>query len=177
MSKSRICIHLNMTSNNDIWPKLPLSEWKDTYETLHRWTQIVGKIRLALAPFENHWWNTTLYINSRGLTTSAMPYDNTLLQIDFDFIDHNLLIYTSLGNKKTIKLESQTVSDFYKEIMYILAELDIYVPIWSTPVEIQDCTPFEEDFKHASYDPVQYIGFGKFYPNQVEYLQNSNLNT
>ena len=119
-----------MASNNDNWPQLPLSKWKDSYETLHRWTQIVGKIRLALAPLENHWWNTTLYINSRGLTTSAMSYNNILLQIDFDFLDYILLIHTSLGDKKTIILEPKTVSEFYKEIMYILAELDIYIPVW-----------------------------------------------
>ena len=142
-----------MSSNSDPWPELPLAEWKDTYDTLHRWTQIVGKIRLALEPLINHWWNTTLYVNSRGLTTSAMSYNDINFQMDFDFIDHVLLVQTSKGSTKTIALRPCSVSDFYHETMSILGDLGIYVPIWTTPVEVQDRTPFEEDDKHASYDP------------------------
>jgi hypothetical protein len=130
-----------------------LGEWKDTYDTLHRWTQIVGKIRLAAAPLENHWWNTTLYVNSRGLTTSAMHHNDMTFQIDFDFIDHVLLLRTSEGSTKTIALRPRSVADFYQETISALGELGIYVPIWTTPVEVQDRTPFEEDDKHASYDP------------------------
>lgn len=143
-----------MLLNNDTWPALPLAEWKDTYDTLHRWTQIVGKIRLALEPLVNHWWNTTLYVNSRGLTTSAMSYNDLLFQIDFDFVDHLLLIQTTTGSTKTITLRPRSVADFYQEIMSVLSDLEIYVPIWTTPVEVQDRTPFEEDHTHTSYNPV-----------------------
>jgi hypothetical protein len=138
---------------NEHWPALPLEEWKDTYDTLHRWTQIVGKVRLATAPLENHWWNTTMYVNSRGLTTSAMHYNDITFQIDFDFIEHVLLIGTSEGYTKTIELRPRSVADFYQETVSALSELEIYVPIWTTPVEVQDRTPFEEDDKHASYNP------------------------
>ena len=139
--------------DNENWPALPLGEWKDTYDTLHRWTQIVGKIRLATAPLENHWWNTTLYINPRGLTTSAMHYNDITFQMDFDFIDHVLLILTNEGSTKTIALRPRSVAEFYQETVSTLGDLDIYVPIWTTPVEVQDRTPFEEDNRHASYNP------------------------
>ena len=135
------------------WPALPLSEWKDTYETLHRWTQIVGKIRLTLTPPVNHWWNTTLYITPRGLTTSAMYYKDRYLQIDFDFIDHLLLIQTTDYSTKSIALRPRSVADFYQETMAALESLEMPVTIWTTPVEVQDRTPFELDQKHASYDP------------------------
>ena len=135
------------------WPALPLSEWKDTYETLHRWTQIVGKIRLTLTPPVNHWWNTTLYITPRGLTTSAMYYKDRYLQIDFDFIDHLLLIQTTDYSTKSIALRPRSVADFYQETMAALESLEMPVTIWTTPVELQDRTPFELDQKHASYDP------------------------
>jgi len=135
------------------WPALPLSEWKDTYETLHRWTQIVGKIRLTLTPPVNHWWNTTLYITPRGLTTSAMYYKDRYLQIDFDFIDHLLLIQTTDYSTKSIALRPCSVADFYQETMAALESLEMPVTIWTTPVELQDRTPFELDQKHASYDP------------------------
>jgi Family of unknown function (DUF5996) len=135
------------------WPELPLAEWKDTYDTLHRWTQIVGKIRLALTPLQNHWWNSTLYVTPRGLTTSTMSYNGRLFQIDFDFIAHHLLIEATDGSVKTIALRSRSVSEFYQETMAALASLGIHVSIWTTPVEVPDRTPFEEDQKHASYDP------------------------
>jgi hypothetical protein len=142
-----------MSSDINPWPALPLADWKETYDTLHRWTQIVGKIRLACAPLENHWWNTTLYVNSRGLTTSAMYYNDLVFQIDFDFVDHLLLIQTNKGSIKTIALQPRSVSDFYQEIMSALSDLEIYIPLWTIPVEVQDRTPFEEDYEHASYDP------------------------
>lgn len=142
-----------MSSSNDPWPELPLTEWKDTYNTLHMWTQIIGKIRLILSPFINHWWNTTFYVSSRGLTTSSIPYNNQYFQIDFDFIAHRMIIETSNGSTKTIALRPCTVADFYKETMETLGSLGISVTIWTTPVEVQDRTPFEEDYKHTSYDP------------------------
>ena len=134
------------------WPELPLAEWKDTLATLHMWTQIVGKIRLALTPLENHWWNVPLYVTPRGLTTSAIPYGDRLFQINFDFISHLLLIETTDGSVKTFALRPCSVAEFYKEIMTTLGSLGMPVTIWTTPVEVQDRTPFEEDQKHATYD-------------------------
>jgi len=140
-----------MTKN--AWPALPLSKWKETYATLHMWTQIVGKIRLALTPMQNHWWNTALYVSPRGLTTSTMHYDGQLLQIDFNFIDHMLVIETTDQPPKTIALQPRTVADFYQNTMDALTSLGMPVKIWTTPVEVADRTPFEKDEKHASYDP------------------------
>jgi Family of unknown function (DUF5996) len=140
-----------MTTNS--WPALPLAEWKDTYDTLHRWIQIVGKIRLALTPLENHWWNVTLYVTPRGLTTSAMPYNDRLIRIDFDFIAHILIIEATDGSTKTIALSPRSVAEFYQEMMASLESLGISVTIWTTPVEVSDRTPFENDRKHAAYDP------------------------
>lgn len=141
-----------MTTTN-LWPELPLIEWKDTYYTLHMWTQIVGKIRLALTPLENHWWNIALYVTPRGLTTSTMVYEGRHLRIDFDFISHTLLIESADGSTKTIALRPRPVADFYQETMSALASLGIPVTIWTTPVEVPDRTPFEKDQKHAAYDP------------------------
>ncbi len=140
-----------MTTNS--WPALPLAQWKDTYGTLHMWTQIVGKIRLALAPLVNHWWNVTLYVTPRGLTTSAMPYNDRLIRIDFDFIDHIVLIETTDGSTKSISLRPRPVAEFYQEMMTSLGSLGMPVKIWTTPVEVPDRTPFENDHKHAAYDP------------------------
>ena len=140
-----------MTTNS--WPALPLAQWKDTYGTLHMWTQIVGKIRLALAPLVNHWWNVTLYITPRGLTTSAMPYNDRLIRIDFDFIDHMVLIQTTDGSTKSISLRPRSVAEFYQEMMAAIGSLGMPVKIWTTPVEVPDRTPFENDHKHATYDP------------------------
>ena len=142
-----------MTAPN-LWPELPLAEWKDTYETLHMWTQIIGKIRLALTPRQNHWWNTTLYVTPKGLTTSPMPYkEGRHLRIDFDFISHVLLIETSEGSTRAVALRPRSVADFYQEIMSALSSLAMPVTIWTTPVEVPDRTPFEKDEKHASYEP------------------------
>jgi len=141
-----------MTATN-FWPELPLAEWKDTYDTLHMWTQIVGKIRLALTPLVNHWWNATLYVTSRGLTTSAMSYKGRLFQISFDFIAHLLLIEVNDGSTKIITLRPRSVAEFYQEMMAALGSLGMPVTIWTTPVEVPDRTPFENDQKHAAYDP------------------------
>jgi hypothetical protein len=135
------------------WPELPLAEWKDTLATLHMWTQIVGKIRLKLTPLENHWWNVPLYVTPRGLTTSAMPYNERLFQINFDFIDHLLVIETTDGSTRKLSLRPQSVAEFYQETMAALESLKMPVTIWTTPVEVPDRTPFEEDQKHAAYDP------------------------
>ncbi|MGB9178497.1 MAG: DUF5996 family protein [Pyrinomonadaceae bacterium] len=142
----------NGPESAEVWPSLPLEEWKETYATLHMWTQVVGKIRLAQTPLVNHWWNVPLYVTSRGLTTSAMPYEQRTFQIDFDFIDHKLVIECSDGTAKTLPLVPRSVADFYREVMSALRELGIEVKIWTTPVEIPDPIPFEKDVQHASYD-------------------------
>lgn len=137
----------------DAWPALPLESWKDTRATLHMWSQMVGKVRLALTPLVNHWWNVPLYVNSRGLTTSAIPYRNGAFEIWFDFIDHQLVLQTSDGSRKTLALAPRTVADFHHEFMSMLDSSGIEVRIWRMPVEIPDPIPFDEDRVHASYDP------------------------
>src|ERR1700677_2021988 len=135
------------------WPELPLDAWQDTYATLHMWTQIVGKVRLALSPRINHWWEVPLYVNARGLTTSAIPYGNGIFEIQFDFIEHKLDIWTSWGTSKSLPLKPQSVASFYAAFMSALWALDIKVKIWSMPVEIANPIRFENDTQHASYDP------------------------
>ncbi len=134
------------------WPDLPLSAWRDTRDTLHMWTQIVGKIRLKLTPLINHWWNVTLYVTSSGLTTSAMYSGDRCLTIDFDFVAHVLRVRVSDGREKVISLEPKTVAQFYRETMQALNELDLLVKIYTTPSEVADAIPFERDDVHRSYD-------------------------
>ncbi|MFL6197954.1 MAG: DUF5996 family protein, partial [Thermoanaerobaculia bacterium] len=127
--------------------------WQDTYATLHMWTQIVGKVRLALAPPINHWWQVTSYVTPRGLTTSAIPYGTRTFAIDFDFLDHVLRITTSDGGIRTVPLRPRTVADFYAAVMDALHSLGLEIPIWSMPVEIEGPIPFDRDVTHAAYDP------------------------
>lgn len=134
------------------WPALPLAPWRATYATLHMWTQIVGKTRLALAPMENHWWQTTLYVTSRGLTTSPIPVGERSLAADFDFIDHRLHLSTSDGATQALPLEPQSVADFYRDYRAALQALDVDVRFWPVPVEVETAIPFAEDRAHASYD-------------------------
>ncbi len=134
------------------WPALPLAEWKDTYATLHMWMQIVGKVRLALSPNVNHWWGTTFYVNARGLTTSAMPYEHGIFEVNFDFISHSLEIQTSLGETRSFRLEPHTVAEFYDHFMGALKSLGINVKIWSMPVEIPRPVRFTLDEAHSAYD-------------------------
>jgi len=135
------------------WPDLPLASWQDTYDTLHMWTQIVGKIRKTLTPLINHWWNVTLYVTARGLTTSPIPFGGQTFEVVFDFIDHKLVIQTSNGATKLIKLEPKSVADFYRETMAALTSLGIDVSIHATPDEVANPIPFAEDHTHTSYDP------------------------
>src|SRR5262249_44803460 len=130
------------------WPSLPFESWQATCETLHLWTQIVGKTRLAQAPMINHWWQVPLYVTSRGLTTSLIPYDERDFQIDFDFIDHELRIQTSAGAAHSFALRPQSVADFYSEFMAALRSLNIEVSIWPRPVEINNPIPFDQDRQH-----------------------------
>jgi hypothetical protein len=134
------------------WPELPLEAWQDTYATLHMWTQIVGKVRLALSPRVNHWWEVAFYVNPRGLTTSAIPYGDGIFEVQFDFIEHELVIQTSWGASKTMELEPRSVADFYAEFMSALRSLGIEVKIWTMPSEVANPVRFELDTQHASYD-------------------------
>jgi hypothetical protein len=146
----------DFTADPAFWPALPpLESWKDTCDTLHMWTQIVGKVRLALCPLLNHWWEVALYVSSRGLTTSAIPYSRGVLEVEFDFLQHQLIIHTSEGGHKTLALAPRSVADFYQGFMSALKSLGIEVKIWTTPVEIPDPIPFEKDVQHASYDSAQ----------------------
>jgi hypothetical protein len=138
--------------SSDPWPALPLDAWRETHGTLHMWTQVVGKVRLALTPLINHWWNVTLYVTSRGLSTGAMPYGDRDLAILFDFIDHQLVFTASDGQRKTIPLAPRSVADFYQELMETLESIGAKVHIWPVPVEISNPIPFAEDHKHAAYD-------------------------
>jgi hypothetical protein len=135
------------------WPELPTAAWRETYETLHLWTQIVGKIRLARTPWLNHSWHVTLYVTARGLTTSAIPDGARSFQIDFDFIDHALRISTSDGTARQFALAGKSVAGFYTAIMADLAELGIDIAINETPNELPDPIPFSQDSRHTSYDP------------------------
>jgi hypothetical protein len=144
-----------MQPDNSSWPRLVYADWQDSCVTLQLWTQIVGKIRLALAPPLNHWWHVPLYVTSRGLATSPMPYRGLTFQIDFDFIDHVLRIETSDGRRDDIALAPRSVADFYAEIMSRLRAFGLEVRIWPVPVEIADPIRFDQDRVHAAYDGVQ----------------------
>jgi len=141
-----------MPTNVNAWPELPLAAWQDTYDTLHMWTQIVGKIRMTLTPLINHYWNATLYVSARGLTTSAIPYPRGVFEIEFDFIGHKLVIQTSEGDVRTLELAPRTVADFYAEVMSTLAALKIDVRIMARPDEVANPIPFADDRTHKSYD-------------------------
>jgi hypothetical protein len=135
------------------WPALPLGEWENTYHTLHMWTQIVGKIRLSLAPLQNHWWNTALYVSTRGLTTSPIPYQDRTFEIQFDFIHHRLEIRTSDGRERVLALSPKSVAAFYRELFSTLHEAGINVQINTKPQEVQDPIAFDRDETHIYYDP------------------------
>lgn len=145
-------VHSSALHDPDKWPSLPYGEWKDTYATLHMWVQIVGKIRCAQTPWVNHSWHVALYLTARGLTTSPIPYDERTFQIDFDFIDHRLVIQTSDGMVRTMRLEPRSVADFYRDIFSHLSALGLNIKIHAVPNEVADAIPFGEDTRHASYD-------------------------
>jgi hypothetical protein len=139
-------------SRAEAWPPLALQDWQETYHNLHMWTQMVGKIRLALTAKTNHWWNVPLYVNARGLTTSPIPYENFVFEIQFDFIDHKLLIDRSDGVRRQLRLAPCTVAEFYAEFMAALHALGIEVTIYGKPVEVLDPIPFAEDRLYSAYD-------------------------
>jgi Family of unknown function (DUF5996) len=145
---------MSNTSNAEAWPSLPLEAWSDTCATLHMWTQIVGKIRLAQSPWINHSWHVTLYVTSRGLTTSPVPYGNRTFQIDFDFIGHQVAIQSSDGGVAGFALQPQSVAAFYRRLQNEMAKLDLHVNINQKPNEIPDPIPFDQDETHKAYDQV-----------------------
>ena len=136
----------------ETWPELPYQTWKETCATLQLWTQIVGKIRLRRTPWLNHSWHVVLYVTSRGLTTSPIPFDDRAFQLDFDFLDHVLRVSTSDGGRRRVALYPRTVADFYADLMRSLASLGITLRINELPNEIPDAIRFSEDHVHASYD-------------------------
>jgi hypothetical protein len=137
------------------WPELNFANWKDTYETLHRWLQLVGKVRTYYAPWMNHSWSSTLYVSSRGLTTSAIPLSTRNLTIEVDLIDHELIVSDSLGHTKKIPLINESVASFHRRFTKLLRVFDLETDYLSTPNELTDATPFQKDFRHSTYDPGQ----------------------
>ena len=138
--------------SNDRWPELTLTDWADTRDTVHLWTQIVGKVRLGLEPMTNHWWQVPLYVTSRGLTTSLMHSGERGVEIEFDFVDHSLDIRLTTGDRRRVALEPKSVARFYEETTEALRELEVVVAIVGTPNEVPDAIPFERDETHRSYD-------------------------
>jgi len=137
---------------SETWPALPLASWAETAATLHMWTQIVGKIRLALTPRLNHWWQVPLYVSARGLTTSAIPYRERMFEIEFDLCAHHVAVRQSHGPTQYVPLYPRSVADFYRELMAVLRTISIDVQIWPQPVEVPDPIRFPEDTVHAAYD-------------------------
>ncbi|MET9201392.1 DUF5996 family protein [Gordonia sp. NPDC003585] len=143
-----------MTSKtNSAWPEIPVAEWTDTRDTFQLMTQIVGKVRMVNTPRMSHWWNVTLYVTARGLTTALIPHGSTSFQMDFDLIDHQLVVSTTSGEKRSLKLESRPVADFYRDVMAMLDDLGLSTEIWEMPVEIPGAIAFDEDREHVAYDP------------------------
>jgi len=136
-----------------LWPPLPLDAWKETCDTLHMWTQVVGKVKLELCPFLNQWWEVAFFVTAQGLTTSLIPIPTGAFEVTFDFIDHNLSIFTSDGKKKDMALMPRSVAHFYSDFMTALNVLGIQVQINTTPSEVENPIPFEQDQMHHSYDP------------------------
>jgi hypothetical protein len=142
-----------VSTREGAWPDLPLAAWTNTRDTLHRWVQVVGKVRLALTPWVNHSWHATLYVTARGLTTGLIPYGRRAFQIDFDFVDHALVISTGEGERRQLALAAMPVAAFYETVMTALGELGIRVRIHGAPNEVEDVTPFHEDCEHRAYHP------------------------
>jgi hypothetical protein len=145
--------------NSEGWPPLPLDQWQDTYRTVHMWTQIAGKIRMALFPPLNHWWNVSLYVNSRGLTTGPIPYAPGVFEIQFDFQKHELDIFSSSGTQTSRPLQAESVAAFYGGLMKSLASLGIDVSINLKPQEVADPVPFDRDYANCSYDAISAHNF------------------
>ncbi len=141
-----------MKTMSEAWPALPYDEWKDTYATLHMWTQVVGKVVLALAPPLNHCWGVALHVTARGLSTMMLPHGRRSFTMEFDFIDHRLVIRTSDGQVRDLPLAPRSVAAFYREVMATLRDMSLPVKIWPMPVEIPSPIRFDEDEQHHAYD-------------------------
>ena len=148
-----------MAEDTRSWPALPYAEWRDTLATLHRWTQIVGKVRLALTPWLNHGWQVPLYVTARGLGTSLIHAEGRALEIDFDFVDHQLVVRSADAAPRRLALEPMSVAAFYRRILAELAAIGVEVAIDTVPNEVADRTPFPEDVVHASYDAAAVTRF------------------
>ena len=144
-----------MSESSSAWPELPVAQWVDTRDALQLMTQVVGKVRLANTPLMNHWWNVVLYVSARGLTTGLIPYADKGFSIDFDFIDHHLIVSTTGGDRRTVALRPGPIADFYREVMGVLDELGLATEIWPMPVEIEGAIPFDTDKSHVAYDGDQ----------------------
>ena len=144
-----------MSDRTSAWPELPVAQWVDTRDTLQLMTQVVGKVRLANTPLVNHWWNVVLYVSARGLTTGLIPYADKGFSIDFDFIDHQLVVSTTGGDRRTVALRAGPIADFHREVVGVLDELGLSTEIWTTPVEIEGAIPFDTDQQHIAYDGDQ----------------------
>lgn len=142
------------SSESWAWPRLRVEDWKATRDTLHLWTQIVGKVRLVHAPLMNHWWHVTLYVTPRGLSTGSIPAGRCLFDLEFDFIDHQLRLRSSDGNSRSVRLEPMSVAEFHSKTLQALRELGVEAEISSGPNEVDPAIPFEDDTEHASYDPA-----------------------
>jgi hypothetical protein len=143
---------VSAAASGETWPPLPFDEWQDTLTTLQRWTQMVGKTRLALAPMTNHWWQVVLYVTARGLTTSPMPAGARTVDIELDFVEHALAIRTSDGASRRMALAPRSVADFFREYRSLLRSMEVDARIWPVPSEMPDTVPFTEDVAHRSYD-------------------------
>jgi len=139
-------------TTNPLWPDLPLQAWSETCDTLHLWTQVAGKVRMAATPMVNHWWNVTFFVTSRGLVAPSNYHRGRSFDMVFDFVDHELRIAASDGRRECLSLKPMTVADFYAEFMQRLRRLDIDLGIWTMPCEIPDCVPFDQDRTHGQYD-------------------------
>jgi hypothetical protein len=141
------------TTARQAWPRLRVDDWTETRDTLHMWTQIVGKVRLSHAPLLNHWWQVTLYVSPRGLTTGPIPHRGGLFDLEFDFVHHRLQVRCCAGDQRLVQMTSRPVADFYDETMAALGGLGIEVTIDPRPNEVDPAIPFDRDHHHATYDP------------------------
>jgi Family of unknown function (DUF5996) len=138
-----------------VWPRLPVAEWIDTRDTLQLMTQVVGKVRMVNTPLVSHWWNVVLYVSARGLITGLIPHGGRAFSMEFDFIDNQLVVLTTSGDRRTVPLRPGPVSDFYRDVMAVLDELGLSTDIWTMPVEIPDAIPFDTDQQHVAYSGDQ----------------------
>lgn len=157
--------------HSECWPELPLESWKETCATLHMWTQMAGKVRLALTPLVNQWWNVPLYVTARGLNTSRIPYGEGAFELRFDFLSHQLVLETNAGAVSTLALAARPVAEFYRDFMKLLGDAGIAVKIWKMPVEVADPIPFDEDRVHASFDRSAVEKFWRILQSADDVLQ------